>query len=135
MYATVFDLTDRFGEREIEELVMSGTSAADMSRSEKALADGAAEIDAYLAGRYELPLAGVPKVLTRLNCDIARYRLWDDQASEEVRARYEDAVRFLEAVAKGHIALGPREQEQGCTDLVMTAPANTLQRPNSWRGV
>ncbi len=133
MYATVFDLTDRFGEHEIEELVRSGTEAADMSRAEKALADGAAEIDAYLGSQYELPLVHSPRVLIRLNCDIARYRLWDDQASEEVRARYEDAIRFLEAVAKGLIALGVHEQ--GSTDTAIVAPANIPQRQNPWRGL
>lgn len=129
MYATVLDLTGRFGEREIEELVASDTGAPDMARAEKALADGAAEIDAYLDGRYVLPLANVPAVLPRLNCDIARYRLWDDQASEEVRARYEDAVRFLRAVAGGLISLG-----QAGEDLAITAPAERELRPNPWRG-
>jgi phage gp36-like protein len=42
-----------------------------------------------------LPLPTVPAVLTRITCDIARYRLWEDRASDEVRRRYDDAVKLL----------------------------------------
>ncbi len=38
--------------------------------------------------------------------DIARYRLYDDGATDEVRRRYEDAVRLLKSVADGGVSLG-----------------------------
>jgi phage gp36-like protein len=37
--------------------------------------------------------------------DIARFRLWDQQAPEEVRRRYEDAIAQLKDVAAGRFAL------------------------------
>ena len=43
--------------------------------------------------------------------DLARYFAWPDQPSEEVRARYEDAVKFLEMVSTGKIKLVVEGQE------------------------
>jgi phage gp36-like protein len=109
VYAAFADLVARYGEAEIAQLTDRDTppsGAADEAVAERALLDADAEIDAYLAGRYALPLASPPPVLRRVACDIARYRLWDDRASEEVRLRYEDARRLLQAIADGHVALG-----------------------------
>lgn len=100
-YATEADLRQRIGGEEID--AMAERDALAITR---ALADADAEIDAYLGGRYALPLADVPAVLIRIACDIARYRLWAERASDEVRRRYEDARRFLEALGKGDVTLG-----------------------------
>lgn len=104
-YATRADLEARYGEAELVQLSDAlGTGVSDEAVLDQALADASAEMEGYLA-RY----AGQPLTLPILNlyaCDIARYRLWRDAASEEVRARYRDAIRFLEQVAKGAISLG-----------------------------
>lgn len=116
-YASAADMQSRFG---LEELTArtdrNGTGAVDAAVLSRALADADAEIDGYLATRYRLPLPTVPPVLVRVACDIARYRLWEDLASEEVRRRYEDARRMLEALTRGHVSLGlpatlPLEQQ------------------------
>ncbi|MCR6494794.1 DUF1320 family protein [Thermomonas sp. S9] len=49
------------------------------------LDDAQAEIDGYIASRYKLPLPTVPAALARIACDVARYRLWEDVASDDVR--------------------------------------------------
>lgn len=72
---------------------------------EAALADADTEIDGYLAVIYSLPLASVPSLVTRLACDIARYRLWKDRASEQVRQGYEDAVDVLKRISSGSVKL------------------------------
>jgi phage gp36-like protein len=106
-YATQADLEDRFGADELTQLTdRVGAGVPDASIVARALADADAEINGYLASRYALPLATVPPVLVRIACDIARYRLWEDRASEEVRRRYEDARRMLESIAKGQVSLG-----------------------------
>jgi phage gp36-like protein len=102
-YATLQDFTDRFGAAELTQLTGSAGMTAALQR---ALDDAAAEIDGYLATRYALPLSTVPTVLVRVGCDIARYRLWDQAASEEVAARYASAVQFLTSVSKGIVQLG-----------------------------
>ena len=104
-YCTEADLTARFGADEIGAMAGRdpGGAAATIAR---AMADADAEIDAYLAARYQLPLATVPTILARIACDIARYRLWAERASPEVRQRYEDARRLLESLSKGQVTLG-----------------------------
>lgn len=106
-YATLADLTARFGEEELIQLTdRLGAGVVDAVVAGAALAEADAEIDAYLAGRYALPLAAVPQILVRLACDIARYRLATDTPLEEVRKRYEDARRLLENLAAGRVTLG-----------------------------
>jgi len=106
-YATQADLEARFGLDELTQLTdRTNAGVPDAVVVARALADADAEIDGYLASRYALPLATVPPVLARIACDIARYRLWEDRASEEVRRRYEDARRLLESIARGQVSLG-----------------------------
>lgn len=106
-YATQADLEARFGTDELTQLTdRVGAGVPDAAIVARALADAEAEIDGYLASRYALPLATVPPVLARIACDIARYRLWEDRASDEVRRRYEDARRLLESIARGQVSLG-----------------------------
>jgi phage gp36-like protein len=56
-----------------------------------------ATIDSYLAGRYPVPWTDTPGILTGKCCDIARYELTgaETQNTEEIRQRYEDAIRYL----------------------------------------
>lgn len=106
-YATLADLIDRYGDQELTQLTdRLGMAAPDAAIVGRAIDDASAEIDGYLAVRYALPLTATPSVLVRLCADIARYRLWDDRASEEVRRRYEDARRVLERIASGDVSLG-----------------------------
>lgn len=106
-YATQSDLETRFGAAEILQLAdRDGSGAVDTGVVAGALAEADAEINAYLEGRYALPLATVPAILVRLACDIARYRLAADTPLEEVRKRYEDARRMLESLASGRVRLG-----------------------------
>lgn len=70
-----------------------------------AIADAVAEAEGYLAGRYVLPLPDVPPVLTGKLCDIVRYRLWREEASDEVRQRYRDAVSWLKDLSAGRAVL------------------------------
>ena len=108
-YATQQDLIDRYGEQEVIQLTDRADPPAetiDAAVVAKALADAGAMIDGYLGGRYTLPLATVPPVLTGYAGDIARYRLYGDAAPDRVEKAYRDAIRFLEMVAAGKISLG-----------------------------
>lgn len=111
-YATQQDLVDRYSETEIIQLSdRAKTGAIDVAVVAAKLADADAEIDSYLVGRYTLPLVPVPLVLARIACDIARYHLFDDNATEQVTTRYKDAIRFLESLAKGTVSLGPGDAD------------------------
>ena len=106
-YATQADMISRFDQKEIVELSdRANVGVLDVSVLAGKLADADSEINAYLQGRYTLPLATVPTVLVRIACDIARYHLYDNRATEAVTQRYKDAIAFLRGVAKGDIQLG-----------------------------
>lgn len=109
VYAIRQDMIDRFGEPEILQLtdrLDPPVGAIDDTVLNEALDDADGMVDSYLAGRYALPLASVPKILKRYACDIARFFLWKDNAGETVRRAYEDAQKFLKAVASGSVSLG-----------------------------
>lgn len=105
-YALKADLETRFGADEILQLAdRDGSGAVDTGVIDAALADADNEIDGYLAVRYALPLDSTPDLVKRLACDIARYRLWKDRASEQVRQGYEDAMNVLKRISAGTVLL------------------------------
>lgn len=105
-YLTQQNLIDRFGQDELEQLAPDGLGGIDAVKVAAAIDDAGNEIDVYLvSGGYGLPLANVPSVITAYACDIGRYRLYDDDATEQVNKRYERAIKFMESVAKGAIKL------------------------------
>ena len=103
MYATEPDLVARFGEEigNLKLMVSNHTFVDD------AIQDATEEINGHIGGSYPLPLPNVPSNLKRMACDIARYRLYFEQPTEEVRKRYEDAIAFLKRVAdnKAHLQI------------------------------
>lgn len=123
MYCTRADLIVRFGEAEILQLSdRTHSGAIDDAVVAQAIADAAAEIDGYLASRYELPLAAVPTVLVLYACDIARYRLFEDGAYEQVVERYNTALRYLRDVAAGRVQLLPTGPDDAPEhEVVMTS--------------
>lgn len=104
-YCAPQHLIERFSELELLQLTdKAHLGAIDYAILDYAIADATAEIDSYLAA-YTLPLTPVPANFERLACDIARYYLYEDQMIDIVEARYKNAVRYLEHVANGKIAL------------------------------
>ncbi len=90
-YATVQDLIDRYGEREMIQLTdidEPRTDAVVSARAQRALDDAAAEVDGYLAGLYALPLSPVPGTLRRVAIDIARYHLGSVPTDSSEAKRY-----------------------------------------------
>lgn len=128
-YCTQSDLTTRFGAEELIQLTdRAATGVADAAVIAGAIADADAAINGYLAGRYTLPLASVPSNLTRIACDLTRYYLYENAATQIVIDRYDAAVKYLELVAKGAIGLGPgvggatQEASSGMAALVSEKP-------------
>lgn len=126
-YATQAQMIDRFGQAELIQLTDRAeppTGAIVVAVLDAALLDADEEIDSYLRVVRTLPLpAPVPARLTRVAADVARYHLYDDHAPDDVRTRYEDAVRWLRDVAAGRASLGlddPAPTELG--RVVVSAP-------------
>ena len=109
MYATPTDMISRFGEDEVVKISdRKFTGVIDTALLTGALEEAAAEIDPYLAPHYQLPLVTVPLILIGYSCDIARYRLCGAGVTEteQIRNRYQDAIKFLRDVANGKLSLG-----------------------------
>ncbi len=100
MYAdrAAFDLA--FGATEASELEGSASD-----RINQSLAMATATADSYVSTRYATPVESVGDVLRRAVLDIARHALWDNRAPDEVRTRYEDALRWLRDVSAGKATL------------------------------
>jgi phage gp36-like protein len=118
-YATRTDMTLRYGEAEIASLEdADNVGAGDEAVTARALEDASEEVDSYVAVRYQTPLPSVPAPLARAVCDIARFRLYKDRPTEEVKYRYERSVKWLEHLAAGKVLL---------TFLPLLTPEQTLQ--------
>ncbi len=106
-YATRQDLVERFGQQELLELTdKTNQGSIDDTAVTRALTDADAQINGAIAGRYDLPLPSTPVVLKRIACDIARYYLYDDKATEQVTKRYNDAVTQVNAIGAGTLSMG-----------------------------
>lgn len=134
MYLTASDLMDRFDAAELAQVappdsldrveaalmraVILGESTAaytadevaaateGKTRIESAIDDAGQEADGWLSQRYALPLDPAPALLVRLVANMARFHLHDDQATDEIRKRYEDAIKTLRHISEGRISLG-----------------------------
>ncbi|MHB1333394.1 MAG: gp436 family protein [Sulfuriferula sp.] len=129
IYATQADIVSVFGEREVIMLTdrsLLGTIDATVLADAMSLASD--EIDAYLDGRYALPLPNVPRLLTQICCDITRYRLSGGaaQETEPARNRYKDSIKMLESIKRGDLTLGldPAQQEVPTRGAVQISNGN-----------
>ena len=107
-YATQQDMIDRFGSARLQQLTDIEAPLVGGIRSSVLVAkltDADAEIDGYLIGRYELPLATWPAVLKVHACSICWYRLLGSAADEPARRDYEDALAYLGKVARGDVVV------------------------------
>lgn len=133
-YAAPINLIDQFGAEEIAQRADRGTprlvtdamlrtaaageSLAGYTPEQQAatlaalevvnarLLDAESVINGYLATRYAVPLATVPRLVTVVACDLVRYALYDDITPDAVADRNKNALKQLDAIAKGLISLG-----------------------------
>ncbi|MCK9622001.1 MAG: DUF1320 domain-containing protein [Methylobacter sp.] len=106
-YCTKQNLIDRFGEAELIQLTdENNLGVINDTVLTQAITDADADINSYLTA-YPLPLVTIPANLVRIACDIARYYLFDDQVVSQVETRYNNAIKYLQMVAKGQITIAP----------------------------
>ncbi len=83
--------------------------------AEQAACDAQAEIDGYLAKRYNVPFSKTPDVINKFAKDIALYNLVSRKGVDEndrektYLTRYNAAIAFLAKVADGKIDIGVPE--------------------------
>jgi len=80
--------------------------------AEQAIEDACAEIDGYLAKRYDVPFAKTPHVINKFAKDISLYNMVSRKGIDEgdrektYLTRYNAAISFLTKVAEGLIDIG-----------------------------
>lgn len=122
-YATEQEFTDAFGEQLTIELTnLEDPSATTINTDvfDRVATDSDSLINSYLAGRYPLPLSTIPGVIRTIALDIYRYKLGHNAMEEDVRQRYEDALRQLRDIAQGVMNLG---LDDGSEALITGSPA------------
>jgi phage gp36-like protein len=108
MYATQQAMIDRYGERELINLTDRAepfTRAIVETVLARAIASANAEVDASLRGRYTVPVTPAPELLVDIACDLARWRLYADAATETIQSRAKSARDQLDRLAKGQLRL------------------------------
>jgi len=107
-YATPAELRARFqGEQEPDrDAEIDDLAGVADARLTAALQDASAEIDSMLYDLYELPLPAAPWPLLRaIACDLARLRLYDDEAPRRVLGAGSSARGRLRRLARAETAL------------------------------
>jgi len=106
-YAVLEDLVQMVPTAELAQLTAETGDIPDPAVVAEAIARADAEIDSYLAVRYQVPVAPVPERLKALSVEVALYHLYARRGvAPEVRRRgYDDAVAFLKLVAAGQAVI------------------------------
>lgn len=121
-YAALQDMQDIYGQEQVLLVAdRNGDGAIDINSDSTSVVDAALagatdEIDSYLSNRYQMPLQEVPTVLRDKCVDLAMYRLAGavpGQQTDDRRARYKDAITWLQSVAAGKVDLGLPQVDVG----------------------
>lgn len=137
MYAVPQDIVTAYGEASLM-AAMDDNAVVDKAKVVAALGKATAEIDSYIADRYPLPLPSTPDRLRDICVDIATYKMSQtaDVLTDEIRQRYEDAVKWLDKVASGRVSLGlPKAAGQKSAKAVVVTGPNRLFTRDKMRGL
>jgi phage gp36-like protein len=113
-YALVADLVARFGQREMIQLTDRSTPPADVvdpAVAQPALDAASAIMDGFISVKYALPLTATSPLLVEICADVARFRLYADQAPEIVQKRNDSAMGMLRQIAQGVMKIDAASQE------------------------
>lgn len=106
-HLSIIDFVNRFGLDEVIRMTdTDGSGRIDRQLLVSALGDAQAIADAHLAGRYALPLAVVPPIVKLAEADLARARLYPRGAPDGIEGAAKSALRMLERIQGGQMALG-----------------------------
>lgn len=142
---SVQDMIDRFGETELAERTdRQSYSVIDKTVINKAIDDATTDIESYLnaTGLFKRDDMGhlrytfspsPPKALTIRICDIARYYLYDDVATDMVEKRYNQAIDWLKLVAKNPKMLTGEKDDNASHGLNSGIAVIPNPAPDMWK--
>lgn len=109
-YLTHTELAERFDQAELDELFMGLSETEKQNKLTAAIDDAEGLANAYLSKRYCVPVAA-GSLIKRVVADIARFHLFENLASAEVRERYDDQLKFLKDIAANRADLSGASEE------------------------
>ena len=129
MYATTADLIQRFGQDEIEVLApTANVEAIDAAKVETAITDASAEMNSYLASKYNVPVQDQSNVLIAVCCDLTRYHLCTIQPTDEVTQRYQQRIAWLRDISLGRAHLNQISQTPSSGKLAVSISRTSADR-------
>lgn len=138
-YATAQDIIDLYGEDLLRRLADRDKDGLPDDAVVADALQGADEIcNAYLSAQFTVPVVPTPGIVRTCAIDIAVYRMAIERAqrTDEMRLRYEDALKILDKIAKGDIGIGlPPGGGGGGGDPTDpgSIPLNKGRTINAWR--
>lgn len=121
-YSVKADILKQISNDELAQLSSDSGTVVDDAVVDKAIADADSVIDSYVAKRLSVPLtAPVPARVNQLSVTIALYHLFSRRSNrtgmdDTILKNYDDAIRFLELVAKGQVTVGIDPPPAASTD-------------------
>jgi phage gp36-like protein len=117
-YARQADIVELYGQKLLDDVSDrdDGDGVADAATVESALEAASALIDMYVSALYPVPITPTPPAFKQLAVDIAVHHMAQSHAlmTENIHARYEDAIKHLARIGKGEAGLGiPTDPETG----------------------
>lgn len=112
MYISRDDLMLRFSETEILQLERNISRENGIESTEKAIQDACDIVNSHIATRYALPLKMVTEPLKRAVAVIARYYLYKNRPTEQVRLDYDDVMSWLVKISNGTAVLWVEQKDE-----------------------
>lgn len=129
-YATQQNCIDMYGEDDVIVATdRDGDGVIDTAVLSKALDNATTIIDSYVSGLPGYPFDPVPDIFESLCCEIAIYKAASTAhaLTEEMRTRYEDALKYLTLVGQQKIRLSVDDGE-GIVEPNSTATITSNER-------
>lgn len=132
-YCSLFDLFQHISESDLIAITDDAdTGSINQQVIDRAIHDADAEINAYVAGKYDVPLDPVPPIITKISVDLAIYRLSGRRGlpiPEDRKFRYQECIRMLRDIQKGSATLGgttTNSQQSGSGPLSTSTSDNRI---------
>ena len=113
MYTTLEDILKQIPEAELIQLTVDEPdedSEVDEDVVDAVIARVDGEIDSYVGVKYSVPLATVPAVINQHAIAMDLHYLYSRRPTikenETIRANFDDAIKWLDKLAKGQVTLG-----------------------------
>ena len=108
-YVIQTEIEDKITQARLIELTDDNdVEIVDTVKMNKAITDAEGEADAYLAKQYSVPITSPPAIVKAMCLDIVIYNLYArrEGATEDVKDRHKNALKFFDKASRNEIALG-----------------------------